>query len=286
MKLENTGMSFLFNRQGIMRKIFYIVTIGILLLNLIACSKGNKYDDNQKKFKPADMALKFRNEYEKANTQEERQVIIKEFFENLEKNSHPESNGSSNQYSEFNNAEDNQNNTKGEKTAESTNVDGNRYGIKKEWEDFKGSPRTSLNNKVGFLKKFLSLYVYFRRAQMGEKYSDVKDVVNKFIDAQDKFAATCKNLSSADDAVAALNDFTTVVEAIAPKMKEMSEKYPELKNKENPPEELKPLFDKIEAAGKKMSEAMTKMQPYQQDPRIQETMMKLFAAMAKMAPQK
>ena len=119
----------------------------------------------------------------------------------------------------------------------------------------------------------------------GGKYGDVKNVMNEMIDAQEKFAASCENISSADDAVAALNDFTTAIEAIAPKMKEMPEKYPELKDKENPPEELKPLIDKIEAAGQKMSVAMTKLMAYQQDPKVQEAMIKLGAAMTKMGPQ-
>jgi len=128
----------------------------------------------------------------------------------------------------------------------------------------------------------VALFLLGLTACGGGKYGDVKDVMTKFADAQNNFAASCENISSADEAVAALNNFATAMEGIVPKMAAMAEKYPELKDKDNQPEELKPLMGQIEESSKKMSTAMQKLAPYQQDPKVQAAQMKLFGAMAKM----
>lgn len=116
----------------------------------------------------------------------------------------------------------------------------------------------------------------------GGKYADVKDVLEKFVVANEKFASALDDAKSADDVVAALTAVTKVTNELAPKMKEIEQKYPELKNQENPPAELKPLTDRLMAAAGKMMSGMQKAMAYASDPKVQEAQQKYQEAMATM----
>ena len=55
---------------------------------------------------------------------------------------------------------------------------------------------------------------------------------------------------------------------LAPKMKAIGEKYPEFKTQDNPPAELKPFNDRLEAMMGKMMGAMGKIAPFMSDPKV------------------
>jgi hypothetical protein len=114
----------------------------------------------------------------------------------------------------------------------------------------------------------------------GGKYSDVTSVMEKYMGAMDKFAGAMDGAKNADDVVKAIDSLTGVTKTLAPEMKALETKYPELKNQENPPAELKPLFDKMMAISGKMMGAMGKIAQYATDPKVQEAQTKLNEAMA------
>ncbi len=114
----------------------------------------------------------------------------------------------------------------------------------------------------------------------GGKYSDVVKVMDKFVASMDKFAASLDGAKSADDVVTALDALTATTKALAPEMKAFETKYPEFKNQENPPAQLKPIMDKVIAASTKMMGAMTKAMQYAQDPKVQEAQKRYQEAMA------
>jgi soluble cytochrome b562 len=116
----------------------------------------------------------------------------------------------------------------------------------------------------------------------GGKYGDVKSVMDKFISAQEKFAGALENAKSADDVVAALKAITETTKTLAPKMKEFETKYPEFKDQQNPPAELKPLMDRMMAVGTKMMGLMEKITQYASDPKVQEAQQKYQEAMGLM----
>lgn len=116
----------------------------------------------------------------------------------------------------------------------------------------------------------------------GGKYADAKEVLDKYIGANEKFTAALESANSADAVVAALNTLTGTMKAIAPEFKAIETKYPEFKNQDNPPEELKPLMTRLEAAAGKMMAAMQKIAPYASDPKVQEAQAKYGEAMALM----
>ncbi len=114
----------------------------------------------------------------------------------------------------------------------------------------------------------------------GGKYSDVVKVMDKYIASIEKFAASLDGAKSADDVVTALDALTATTKTLAPEMKAFETKYPEFKNQENPPAELKPIMDKVIAASTKMMGAMTKVMQYAQDPKVQEAQKRYQEAMA------
>jgi len=114
----------------------------------------------------------------------------------------------------------------------------------------------------------------------GGKYADVKDVMEKYVAGNEAFVTALDNVKSADDVVTALTALTKVTNELAPKMKEIDQKYPELKDLQNPPEELKPLMDRVNAVMGKMMSGMEKMMAYASDPKVQEAQTKYQEAMA------
>ena len=115
----------------------------------------------------------------------------------------------------------------------------------------------------------------------GDKYSDVKDLLNKMIAVQDTFTSSVEKSKSSKDVVAAIDVFAKDMMALAPKIKDMDKKYPELSDK-NPPKELAGEVKKLQAVSEKMEEAMGKVaQKYPGDKDIAEAFMKFAGAAMK-----
>lgn len=113
----------------------------------------------------------------------------------------------------------------------------------------------------------------------GGKYADLIDANHQFIGAMEKFAAAMDRVENAEEAAVALNNMAGTMETLMPKMKALSEKYPELQNQEALPEKLATLEDEAKAAGQKFSQSMMKLMPYMQDPAVQQAQMRLTRAM-------
>jgi hypothetical protein len=84
---------------------------------------------------------------------------------------------------------------------------------------------------------------------------------------------------SAKDVAKAMNRLAGGMEDIVPRMKKLSEKYPELTDRTGPPEELKESEKKVEEVSMKMVGTMMKIMPYMQDPEVQKAQKRLQDAM-------
>jgi len=100
------------------------------------------------------------------------------------------------------------------------------------------------------------------------KYAEIGPVMDKFIGVNEDFIAALGKAATADDVAAAMNAVTEKMAELAPKMKAIGEKFPEFKTQDNPPAEMKPFNDRIEAMMGKMMEAMGKVAPFMQDPKV------------------
>lgn len=134
----------------------------------------------------------------------------------------------------------------------------------------------------GLLLPFLgALSVLLLIAGCAGKYADAKKVNKEYMALIQGYMDDLDKTQSAQDAAKAINRFADGMQDLWPKMKALTEKYPELTDRNNIPEELKEMQAEAEEVGKKMGGSMMKLMPYMQDPevqkaqkRLQETMMK------------
>ncbi|MCP5106835.1 MAG: hypothetical protein GY950_25855 [bacterium] len=128
----------------------------------------------------------------------------------------------------------------------------------------------------------LGLVLYGLTACGGGKYAEPKDVLEKYVTAMEDVINAFDKAGDADAVAAALNKYSDYMKDLGPKLKEMSEKYPELSNKDNPPEELLPLVERLNAAMGKFEGAMAKVGQYATDPKVMEAQKKFMEAMSSM----
>jgi hypothetical protein len=100
------------------------------------------------------------------------------------------------------------------------------------------------------------------------KYHDAKEASTEYVSLTEEYCAGIEKAGSAEDAAKVINAFADGLEKLGPKMKKVAEKYPELEDQENIPEEWKASQEKIEEAIKKMTGTMFKLAPYMSDPAV------------------
>ena len=113
----------------------------------------------------------------------------------------------------------------------------------------------------------------------GGKYANIKPVIEDMARVFEKFVTGLEKAENADAVAAALDYHSKAMIALAPKMKEIMKKYPELKDEKTHPEELKPLLTKMDELAKKMMGAFGKIGQYTKDPKVQEAMKRWENAM-------
>ena len=114
----------------------------------------------------------------------------------------------------------------------------------------------------------------------GGKYADVKKVNAEFAKATEAYVA---DLEKADDAKAiakAINGYADEMEVFWPKMKALSEKYPELDGEKDLPKALEASQKESEAAGKKMAGTFMKIMPHMTDPEVRKAQERLGTIMS------
>jgi len=109
----------------------------------------------------------------------------------------------------------------------------------------------------------------------GGKYADVEKASDQWVSAMEEYTAALDKAASAQDVAKATNQFADKMEKLTPAMEKLTEKYPELKDPQNPPEALKEVLARMEEAGKKMMGSMMKIAPYMNDPEVQKAQKRL-----------
>ena len=115
----------------------------------------------------------------------------------------------------------------------------------------------------------------------GSKYSDAEKMNEEYIALVESYIADLDKADNAKGAAKAINRFTDGLEDLWPKMQKLTEKYPELKDKSNPPEELKDTQKRAEEMGQKMVGSMMKLMPYMTDPEVQKAQKRMGEVMVK-----
>jgi len=136
-------------------------------------------------------------------------------------------------------------------------------------------------NKGLLLPLLCALAVFLLIAGCAGKYDDAKKVNKEYMALVQGYIDDLDKSESAQDAAKAINRFADGMEALWPKMKALSEKYPELRDRNNVPEELKEMQAEAAEVGKKMGSSMMKLMPYMQDPEVQKAQKHLQEVMMK-----
>ena len=111
------------------------------------------------------------------------------------------------------------------------------------------------------------------------KYEDVKNVNTEFIKQTENYLDNLEKSDNPADVAKAMNNYADEMEKIWPEMQKIAEKYPELKDGENVPDELKDSQKQAEAMGKKMASAFRKIMPHMSDPEVQKAQQRLSSVM-------
>ena len=113
------------------------------------------------------------------------------------------------------------------------------------------------------------------------KYADAKKVNQEYMDLVQGYIDGLDKAENAKDAAKAIDRFADGMETLWPKMRALSEKYPELRDRNQVPEELKETREEAQEMGKKMGSSMMKLVPYMNDPEVQKAQKRLQEIMMK-----
>jgi type I site-specific restriction-modification system R (restriction) subunit len=111
------------------------------------------------------------------------------------------------------------------------------------------------------------------------KYADIKKAQGDFSKQTEAYVAQLEKADTAKAVAKAVNNYADALEKVWPQMRKLSEKYPELQDKENPPKELEATLKEAEAAGQKMASSFMKLMPYMSDPDVQKAQQRLSVIM-------
>ncbi len=102
---------------------------------------------------------------------------------------------------------------------------------------------------------------------------DAKSVLRDYINSMKSFGEDMNSADNAAEVAKALNDYSDNMESLIPKMKALSDKYPELKkmgSNSKLPEEFKEFETEMQEVATKMMGAFMKMSKYAADPKVAE----------------
>ncbi len=114
------------------------------------------------------------------------------------------------------------------------------------------------------------------------KYSDAIEVNTEFGEAAEAYIDGLNKSKNADEVAEAIDAFAETMENLGPRMKEIADKYPELKDPDNLPEELKQSREKVDAMGMKIGGAVFKTMKYMNNPKVMAAQKRMQKAMTKM----
>lgn len=99
---------------------------------------------------------------------------------------------------------------------------------------------------ISFSLSVLIVLSFVSTFAIAGKYDEVAEAMTTYSNVMMGFATDMEKAANAEDVAAAMNKFGDGMEKLLPVLIDVMKKYPEIKDTKNPPEELKPLVEKIE----------------------------------------
>lgn len=116
-----------------------------------------------------------------------------------------------------------------------------------------------------------------------EDYGDAVKAQEDFIDLASDFAAEMDAADSAGKVAAAMNHYAEGMAELAPRIREINKKYPELRDPEKVPEKLKKTTEDQKEVMSEVSSSFMKAMPYMNDPEVQAAQNRISQAMDNMS---
>ncbi len=114
----------------------------------------------------------------------------------------------------------------------------------------------------------------------GGKYEDARKANEQYVLLLERYVMDMERSKEAQDVALAMNRFSDGMEKLWPTMKQITAKYPELKQKNTMPEELQELEKRAEAVSAKMGNAMMKIMPHLSNPDVLKAQQRFEAVMS------
>ncbi len=119
-------------------------------------------------------------------------------------------------------------------------------------------------------------------AGCGGKYSDLIEVNQQYADLMKSYIESMDKVDNAAAAAVAVNKLADGMEKLAPKMRDLGEKYLELEKPEKLSKELQESADSVAEVSQKFAESFMKLMPYMSDKKVQEAQKRLSSVMSSM----
>ena len=106
-------------------------------------------------------------------------------------------------------------------------------------------------------------------ASAADKYAAVKETLTAYVSLLETCAKEVEAATEGAAIAAALNKMNDGMQTVAPKIKSLSQAYPELDNPANIPADLRAFMEKMDAVQPVMMKAMEKANAFSSDPVVQ-----------------
>lgn len=103
----------------------------------------------------------------------------------------------------------------------------------------------------------------------GDKYKDVNTVLDTEIDVMSTFVADMENAGNADAVVAAIHKYTSGMEKLIPQLKDIAEKYPNIKTQTDISDDLKAKLNRVGELAGQFQASIMKASGYMMNPKVQ-----------------
>lgn len=115
-----------------------------------------------------------------------------------------------------------------------------------------------------------------------ENYEDAKLVLKVLAVSIEDFVENMNKVDQPEDIAKVLDNFAESMKGLVPKFNEIIEKYPEFKEEDTHPEELKPLFQRIDKDFQEMMKVYGKVNANIDDPAVKEADKKYKEVMSRL----
>ena len=142
-----------------------------------------------------------------------------------------------------------------------------------------------MNKKCLTVITILQLLVFSFVCRAGNKYEEARDVYEDYVPVIEKYLDTVEKTQNPKELARAINVFTDSMEGLVPKIRNLTEKYPELVNEESIPPEYADLVENANVLGGRFAMSFARIAPFLADPEVEKANERLMVVMAEMAGQ-